>query len=422
MRDCARICRYLHVPVQSGSDRILKMMNRGYTSGQYRDFIDRARAMMPDISIASDFIVGFPTETEEDFAASADLLRYCRFKNSFIFKYSPRPGTTAIERFPDDVAEEIKRRRNNDLLAVQQGVAIENNRAMNRQDGGADGGRTEQTRDTAGVSVRGRRGTWLGAAIGREEGGHGAAHGAHARGSDRRVQRRRIDDRRLRRGRDYRGAESDAVWPRQNAGACSGGVTRNERSRVRLSFMPLKTAPPSLFDFLSQRTLLFAWGIVALVGLPGFSRPPAATSQYERMLYALGAFPVGKLTKHYYTNGNPGKVYSKGDRIDVDGWLPPFWAADGTYLTDAEKSAYGIPKAALRYDEYISMLDIVRYKQTRDPELFLVMRFALDELGRQRIAVKKSDVLRVYEAQIDLEPFARPLLAGASVPVKMQCG
>ena len=130
MRDCERICRYLHVPAQSGSDRILKMMNRGYTSGAYRDFIDRARQMMPDISIASDFIVGFPTETDEDFAATVELVRYCRFKNSFIFKYSPRPGTIAIDRFSDDVPEDVKRRRNNELLAVQQQVCIENNRQM----------------------------------------------------------------------------------------------------------------------------------------------------------------------------------------------------------------------------------------------------------------------------------------------------
>jgi tRNA-2-methylthio-N6-dimethylallyladenosine synthase len=130
MRDCRRICRYLHVPVQSGSDRILKMMNRGYTAAQYRDLIDRAREMMPDICIASDFIVGFPTETDGDFAASAEILRYSRFKNSFIFKYSPRPGTTAIDRFSDDVPEEVKRKRNNDLLAVQQAVSVENNREM----------------------------------------------------------------------------------------------------------------------------------------------------------------------------------------------------------------------------------------------------------------------------------------------------
>jgi len=130
MRDCERICKYLHVPAQSGSDRILRLMNRGYTAEQYRDLIDRARGMMPDICIASDFIVGFPTETDEDFATSIDLVKYCRFKNSFIFKYSPRPGTTAIDRFEDDVPEDVKKRRNNDLLAVQQDVCAENNRQM----------------------------------------------------------------------------------------------------------------------------------------------------------------------------------------------------------------------------------------------------------------------------------------------------
>ena len=130
MRDCERICRYLHVPAQSGSDRMLKLMNRGYAARAYLDFIDRARAMMPDVCTASDFIVGFPTETEEDFEKTVDLLRYCRFKNSFIFKYSPRPGTVAIDRFADDVPEDMKRRRNNALLAVQQEVSAENNRQM----------------------------------------------------------------------------------------------------------------------------------------------------------------------------------------------------------------------------------------------------------------------------------------------------
>lgn len=130
MRDCERICRYLHVPAQHGSDRILKMMNRGYTAQQYRDFIDRARGYMPDVSIASDFIVGFPTETEEEFRTCVDIIRYCRFKNSFIFKYSPRPGTTAIDRYEDDVPDDIKRRRNNELLAVQQEVCTANNLEM----------------------------------------------------------------------------------------------------------------------------------------------------------------------------------------------------------------------------------------------------------------------------------------------------
>jgi tRNA-2-methylthio-N6-dimethylallyladenosine synthase len=130
MRDCSRICQYLHVPGQSGSDRILKLMNRGYTSGQYYDFIERAREYMPDICLASDFIVGFPTETDEDFAASVEMVRRCRFKNSFIFKYSPRPGTTAIDRFVDDVPEEVKKKRNNELLAAQSEVCGANNRAM----------------------------------------------------------------------------------------------------------------------------------------------------------------------------------------------------------------------------------------------------------------------------------------------------
>jgi tRNA-2-methylthio-N6-dimethylallyladenosine synthase len=130
MRDCSRICRYLHVPSQSGSDRILKLMNRGYTAGEYYDFIDRARGYMPDICIASDFIVGFPTESDEDFATSVEMVRRCRFKNSFIFKYSPRPGTVAIDRFADDVPEDVKRRRNNELLAQQSAICAQNNRAM----------------------------------------------------------------------------------------------------------------------------------------------------------------------------------------------------------------------------------------------------------------------------------------------------
>src|SRR3954466_4677125 len=86
--------------------------------------------MMPDICLASDFIVGFPGETDEDFAQTLEMVRYCRFKNSFIFKYSPRPGTTAIDRFADDVPEDVKRRRNNKLLAAQQEASQANNREM----------------------------------------------------------------------------------------------------------------------------------------------------------------------------------------------------------------------------------------------------------------------------------------------------
>ncbi len=130
MADCERICEYLHAPLQSGSDRVLKLMNRGYTSGEYLDFVDRARAIMPDVSLAGDIIVGFSGETDEDFQLTKDLLKRVRFKNNFIFKYSPRPGTTAIERFKDDVPEAVKRQRNNDLLALQAEISAEVHREL----------------------------------------------------------------------------------------------------------------------------------------------------------------------------------------------------------------------------------------------------------------------------------------------------
>jgi len=120
-----RICRYLHVPAQSGSNAVLQRMNRGYTVEAYLEFVDRARAFLPDVTIAGDIIVGFPGETEEDFEATKHLLHRVRFKNNFIFKYSPRPGTVAIKRFEDDVPDNVKRRRNNELLALQAEIGAE---------------------------------------------------------------------------------------------------------------------------------------------------------------------------------------------------------------------------------------------------------------------------------------------------------
>ncbi|MBL8963746.1 MAG: radical SAM protein, partial [Phycisphaerae bacterium] len=131
MRDHPRICRYLHVPAQSGSDRILRAMNRGYGVSEYVEFLDRARSFLdrPDLGrplmVSGDFIVGFPSETDKDFALTVELLRRCRYKNAFIFKYSPRPGTTAHDRLPDDVPERDKRRRNNELLAEQARISDE---------------------------------------------------------------------------------------------------------------------------------------------------------------------------------------------------------------------------------------------------------------------------------------------------------
>jgi tRNA-2-methylthio-N6-dimethylallyladenosine synthase len=118
-----RICRYLHLPAQSGSNAVLARMNRGYTREEYLNLIQRARAALPDVCVAGDFIVGFPGETDDDFAQTRELLEAVRFKNSFIFKYSPRPGTLAERRLRDDVPEAIKRRRNNELLEVQSRVS-----------------------------------------------------------------------------------------------------------------------------------------------------------------------------------------------------------------------------------------------------------------------------------------------------------
>ena len=119
MRECPRICRYLHAPAQSGSDAVLARMNRGYTVAEYEEFVARVFEALPDATLAGDIIVGFPGETDADFEATCSLVRRLPFKNNFIFKYSPRPGTVAIDRFPDDVPDEVKRWRNNALLAIQ---------------------------------------------------------------------------------------------------------------------------------------------------------------------------------------------------------------------------------------------------------------------------------------------------------------
>ncbi len=122
-----RICRYLHIPVQSGSNRILKAMNRGYTVEEYQDLVQRIRTYLPDAEIATDIICGFPSETEADHRATAELLRWCRFKGAFVFQYSPRPGTAAYKRLPDDVPKEVKKRRNNELLSLQSEISREVN-------------------------------------------------------------------------------------------------------------------------------------------------------------------------------------------------------------------------------------------------------------------------------------------------------
>jgi tRNA-2-methylthio-N6-dimethylallyladenosine synthase len=118
----ARVCEHLHMPAQSGSTSVLRAMSRGYTAERYRAILAEARETVPGIQIASDFIVGFPGETDADFAATASLVADAGFSQTFIFKYSPREGTRAAG-LPDDVSDEVKANRNQRLLAIQESVA-----------------------------------------------------------------------------------------------------------------------------------------------------------------------------------------------------------------------------------------------------------------------------------------------------------
>lgn len=129
VRDVPSVCEYLHMPAQSGSDRILELMNRRYTAADYRELAALARELVPSVAIAGDFIVGFPGETRAEYEQTEALLRDMRFQNSFVFKYSPRPGTRAAG-LEDDVPWEEKKRRNVALLAVQQAVSREEYAAL----------------------------------------------------------------------------------------------------------------------------------------------------------------------------------------------------------------------------------------------------------------------------------------------------
>ena len=125
-RDCPKVCRHLHLPVQSGSDRILADMGRRYTRAEYLAAVERLRAFDPELAVTTDVIVGYPGETEADFEATRSLLDEAGIDNSFVFKYSPRPGTRAAAR-PDDVPREGKERRDQVLLADQERRGLERN-------------------------------------------------------------------------------------------------------------------------------------------------------------------------------------------------------------------------------------------------------------------------------------------------------
>jgi tRNA-2-methylthio-N6-dimethylallyladenosine synthase len=129
IRDVPKVVEYLHLPLQSGSDRVLERMNRGYTRARYLELIDELVETVPDIALSTDLIVGFPGETEDDFEATVAVVERVRYDNVFAFRYSRRPGTPAAE-MADQVPDEIKARRNTRVLEVAERVGAERSRAL----------------------------------------------------------------------------------------------------------------------------------------------------------------------------------------------------------------------------------------------------------------------------------------------------
>ncbi len=123
------ICNYIHLPVQSGSNRILELMNRTYTIEHYLKLIDQARAIIPGVSFSTDIIAGFPTETEDDHKMTLDVMRKVRYDGAYMFKYSAREKTKAYE-MADDITDEIKGRRLNEIIDLQHEVSYEINQSM----------------------------------------------------------------------------------------------------------------------------------------------------------------------------------------------------------------------------------------------------------------------------------------------------
>ncbi|RYY40834.1 MAG: tRNA (N6-isopentenyl adenosine(37)-C2)-methylthiotransferase MiaB [Chitinophagaceae bacterium] len=121
------ICKYIHLPLQSGSTRVLQLMNRTYTREWYQAKVDRIRAIIPDCALSSDVIAGFCTETEEDHQATLSMMEYVGYEMSYMFFYSERPGTLAQRRYTDDVPEEVKKRRLAEIVSLQNRLSRESN-------------------------------------------------------------------------------------------------------------------------------------------------------------------------------------------------------------------------------------------------------------------------------------------------------
>jgi tRNA-2-methylthio-N6-dimethylallyladenosine synthase len=130
MRDLPKVCRHIHLPVQSGSTRILHAMRRRHSRAWYLQLVSDLRREIPELAISTDMIVGFPGETEEDFEETLALVRTVRFSSMFSFKYSPRPGTLAAKRMPDDVPESEKTRRIVALQELQRSIQVERHEGL----------------------------------------------------------------------------------------------------------------------------------------------------------------------------------------------------------------------------------------------------------------------------------------------------
>jgi len=129
MADTPNVCHQLHMPLQSGSDRVLRAMRRSYRSGRYLDILDRVRTAMPDAAITTDIIIGFPGETERDFQDTLDVVRAARFASAFTFQYSRRPGTPAAG-LDEQVPKQVVQERFDRLVAVQEEICLEENRKL----------------------------------------------------------------------------------------------------------------------------------------------------------------------------------------------------------------------------------------------------------------------------------------------------
>ena len=129
MAECRSVCEHIHLPVQAGSDRVLKRMKRAYTRRRYLEKLEMVRAAIPDVAVTTDIIVGFPGETEEDFSETLSLVEEARYDQAFTFQYSPRPMTEAAE-LPGHLPKEVVQERFERLLALQDSISAERNRAM----------------------------------------------------------------------------------------------------------------------------------------------------------------------------------------------------------------------------------------------------------------------------------------------------